>query len=127
MALRIRASKRSLAIRYLPFLKALLKAIRKRDKRVFRQLLRSATESEMHALTEVAGNLVHGQFSRLLGKRKLEQLGAYKRGLRLLANRQIGSQKKKGYLLRKQVGGAFPLVAVLAPLITSLISGVLSR
>jgi hypothetical protein len=95
MGLRIRPSKGSLAVKYLPFLKALHKTIIKKDKRQFRKLLRSASGSEILALAEAASNLIHGQFSSHLNKRKLDRLRSYKRGLRLLANKKITSLKKK--------------------------------
>jgi hypothetical protein len=84
------------------FLKELLTASdRKRE-----SLLENATKDEIQCLTEIAFNIVNGNFP--LDSKTLEKLTKHKQEVRKLSKRPGSHHKKKKFL--KQKGGFLPLL-----------------
>ena len=77
-------------------------------------LLEGATKDEIHCLTEIAFNIVKGNFP--LDNESLRKLTKHKQAVRKLSKTRGSHKKKKQFL--KQKGGFLPLL--LAPVLSIL-------
>jgi hypothetical protein len=88
--------------------------LKKCDEPTRKKLIEDATPDQIRALSEIAHNIVNGNFT--LSKHKLSQLKVHKHSIRKLSQKTTPHQKKKHLLLQK--GGFLPFL--IAPVLSAL-------
>jgi hypothetical protein len=79
-----------------------------------KKLIEDATPDQIRALSEIAHNVVNGNFT--LSKNKLNQLKVHKHSIRTLSKKTTSHLKKKHLLLQK--GGFLPFL--ITPVLSAL-------
>ena len=112
----------SLVIQNKAFLKRLYHALERNDTNRLRRIIKRANADEIKAVCEISQNLLKGNFPKT-DRNFLLSLRPYRATLRKIACVRNSIAKKKQVL---QKGGAFPLLAVLAPILSSLVGSAIS-
>jgi hypothetical protein len=90
--------------------------------------LKSASASQIKALSEVSQNLLEGNFPKT-SQRLIQKLNPFKTLIRRLASLKTNATQKRQFLLRRthQRGGFAFLLPLLAPIVGTLISAGLKK
>lgn len=113
---------RSLVVRNKPFLKRLFHALKSEDQARLRRIISKANADEIYTICEICQNFLSGNFPKK-DRKFIRSLRPYKKILREVACTSNTLGKKKTSL---QKGGAFPLLALLTPIIGSLLGSAVS-
>ena len=91
-----------------------LKTLQKCNDQTRKKLIESATPDQIRALTEIAMNIVCGNFP--IAEHKFKKLSLHKDSIRKLSKRTLSHKKKKHLLLQK--GGFLPFL--ISPVLSAL-------
>lgn len=99
----------------------LLNALYKSGPQKRKDIMLHSSPDFVKTICEIALNILKGNIS--LSPSQYKTLKKYKTNIRLLADRKVGINRKRR-ILSTQRGGFFPLLGVIVPLLTEIISGV---
>jgi hypothetical protein len=86
-----------------------------------KKLLKDTDDSVVTGVAECCYNLLHGNVTTT--KKNMTRLGRYKKQLRKMANKKVAKKTKRQMLMQKG-GFLVPLLSVLAPILTGIITSV---
>ena len=118
----------------LPFLSHIQNILRlpiseREKKKMLTMEIEKATEDDIESLAELCRNFLNGACPGTT-KKIVQRLMTHRYYIRKLASWKTGVQQKKKFLLshmkKKLRGGAFPLLPLITPIISSIIGGALS-